>query len=147
MTNTGLKFNARRKYVYQLRDAADVEADGIAKEKYIAVYFFDDEKVPRATISDGVGTNGQGIGGLFVEMDTLLRGDGSSMSSEGVLSAKNKEQHLCAADLYTASWRFGSGMTKAGDEEGGGQNVWWEVEYDVQGPKKGYVSRTRYTRD
>jgi tRNA A64-2'-O-ribosylphosphate transferase len=120
VTDTGLKFTARRKYVYQLID------DGIV------VKFFDDEKLPRAKMEDGVGANAEGIGGLFVEMDTLTEG----------FEAKNKEQHLCAEDLYSVSWKFGKGMV--GNEEGG--DVWWEVRYDVKGPKKDYVSRTRYEK-
>lgn len=129
--------------MYQLRNGeGELEGEG----EYIAVYFFDDEKLPRASVSDGVGADGQGIGGLFVEMDRLTPEDNGEDAGRGVaLRAKNKEQHLCAADLYTASWRFGAGMTSAGEEKGK-RDVWWEVEYDVQGPKKGYVSRTRYTR-
>jgi len=42
--------------------------------------------------------------------------------------------------LYTASWTFGPGVV-SGDTE----DVWWEVRYDVKGPKKDYVSTTRYT--
>jgi tRNA A64-2'-O-ribosylphosphate transferase len=123
VTNTGLKFTARRKYVYQLI------------ENEIVVKFFDDEKFPRARIEDGVGKNGEGIGRLFVEMAAV------SEESEGV-EAKNKEQHLCAEDLYSASWKFGKNMV--GKDEG--ENMWWEVRYDAKGPKKDYVSRTRYEK-
>jgi tRNA A64-2'-O-ribosylphosphate transferase len=123
VTNTGLKFNARRKYVYQL-----INND-------IAVKFFDDEKFPRASIEDGVGKGGEGIGGLFVEMDTLE----AKAGSDAGVGAKNKEQHLCAEDLYSASWKFGKGMVGEGEGE-----RWWEVRYDVKGPKKDYVSWTRY---
>jgi tRNA A64-2'-O-ribosylphosphate transferase len=119
VTDTGLKFSARRKYVYQLI------------EDEIVVKFFDDEKIRRAKVEDGVGKNGEGIGGLFVEMDTLTT----------ELEAKNKEQHLCAEDLYSASWKFGPSMIDKGDGE-----MWWEVRYDVKGPKKDYVSRTRYEK-
>ncbi|EAT76145.2 hypothetical protein SNOG_16447 [Parastagonospora nodorum SN15] len=122
--NGGLKFNARRKYVYQLIDDA------------VVVKFFDDEKFPRAKVEDGVGKEGEGIGGMFVEMDTLVVKEASS----GEVAAKNKEQHLCAEDLYSASWRFNKGMT------GGEGPMWWEVRYDVKGPKKDYISSTRYER-
>lgn len=121
VTNTRLKFNARRKYVYQLINNA------------VVVKFFDDEKLPRANVEDGVGKAGEGIGGMFVEMDALV-------TKEGEVEAKNKEQHLCAEDLYAASWRFSEGMT------GGKGTMWWEVRYDVKGPKKDYVSWTRYER-
>ncbi|KAH5535459.1 hypothetical protein HBI27_172210 [Parastagonospora nodorum] len=125
ITDGGLKFNARRKYVYQLID-----------DVVVVVKFFDDEKFPRAKVEDGVGKEGEGIGGMFVEMDTLVVKEASS----GEVAAKNKKQHLCAEDLYSASWRFNKGMT------GGEGPMWWEVRYDVKGPKKDYISSTRYER-
>ncbi|CAN9321199.1 unnamed protein product [Alternaria alternata] len=128
ITDTGLKFTARRKYVYQLKPKND-DTGG----EYIAVRFFNDEKMPRADIEDGVGKGGEGIGGLFVEMGDL-EADGREMK------AKNKETHLCAKDLYTASWRFGESLVT-----GGAQDIWWEVRYDVKGPQKDYVGTTRYT--
>ncbi|KAH8633396.1 hypothetical protein IG631_12030 [Alternaria alternata] len=128
ITDTGLKFTARRKYVYQLKPKND-DTGG----EYIAVRFFNDEKMPRADIEDGVGKGGEGIGGLFVEMGDL-EADGREMK------AKNKETHLCAKDLYTASWRFGESLIT-----GGAQDIWWEVRYDVKGPQKDYVGTTRYT--
>ncbi|CAN9434569.1 unnamed protein product [Alternaria alternata] len=128
ITDTGLKFTARRRYVYQLKPKDD-DTGG----EYIAVRFFNDEKMPRAEIEDGVGKGGEGIGGLFVEMGDL-EADGREMK------AKNKETHLCAKDLYTASWRFGEGLVT-----GGAQDIWWEVRYDVKGPQKDYVGTTRYT--
>lgn len=76
-----------------------------------------------------------GLGGLFVEMGVLER-----EARSGGLLAKNREQHLCAEDLYTASWKFGRGMLNGVDKD-----KWWEVRYDVQGPKKDYFSDTRYT--
>ena len=78
------------------------------------------------------------IGGLFVEMGEL---EGQQESGE-LLRAKNREQHLCAEDLYTASWKFGKELVDGGEKE-----KWWEVRYDVQGPKKDYFSDTRYTMD
>ncbi|KAI4935705.1 uncharacterized protein J4E92_002996 [Alternaria infectoria] len=131
-TDTGLKFNARRKYVYQL-ETPTPESTGEKAGDYIAVRFFDDEKMPRADIKDGVGKNGEGVGGSFVDMGNLE-------ASGKEVKAKNKETHLCAEDLYTASWTFGSGVVN-GDTD----NMWWEVRYDVKGPKKDYVSTTRYT--
>ena len=134
VTSTGLKFNARRKYVYQL-------AKRVGEEK-IVVKFFDDEKFPRARIEDGVGEKGEGIGRLFVEMGPLISST-SAKPDQTVYEAKNKEQHLCAEDLYSASWKFGEGMVRHGRE---GEGMWWEVRYDVKGPKKDYVSVTRYER-
>jgi tRNA A64-2'-O-ribosylphosphate transferase len=149
ITSNGMKFSARRKYVYQLQQSHDDEEgkrEGELsvdrREEGIVVRFFDDEKLPRASISDGVGEKGEGVGGLFVEMGTLKLveegGDG------GVYEAKNKEQHLCAEDLYTASWKFSGEMTREGG--GQGEGMWWEVRYDVKGPQKDYVSVTRYEK-
>jgi tRNA A64-2'-O-ribosylphosphate transferase len=136
VTDTGLKFTARRKYVYQLKTSPSPSSqlghDETAKE-YIAVRFFDDEKMPRADIGDGVGKNGEGVGGSFVDMGDLE-------TSGDEIKAKNKETHLCAEDLYTASWTFGQGVVTGRDE-----GMWWEVRYDVKGPKKDYVSTTRYS--
>ena len=123
-TTTGLVFNARRKYVYRL-----VEQEG--EQPYVAVYFFDDE-ARRADI----GAKGEGVGGLFAEMGEL-KGEGV-----GVLEAENRERHLCGEDLYAARWKVGAGMV----EQDGKGGEWWEVRYDVVGPKKGYVSSTRYER-
>jgi tRNA A64-2'-O-ribosylphosphate transferase len=119
-TTTGLSFSARRKYVYQLTPSSPAA--------YIVVKFFDDEAL------GGVRTNGEGIGGLFVEMgEVLMEG--------GVWGAKNREKHLCGEDLYAADWTFGGGMMGKGEGD-----VWWEVRYDVKGPKKDYESVTRYER-
>jgi tRNA A64-2'-O-ribosylphosphate transferase len=137
LTDTGLKFTTQRKYVYQLHTEEEKEGGGFG-ETCIVVRFFDDEKMPKARVEDGVGEEGEGIGGLFVEMFQL--GECQS-TEERIWSAQNKEQHLCAEDLYTASWRFGPGMLTS-EKEG----MWWEVRYDVKGPNKDYVSSTRYTR-
>ena len=163
VTDTGFSVNAKRKYVYQLKKSstADGEMDkgGESGSKdYISVSFFNDEALPRSSVADGVGQTGEGIGALFVEMGPLLGSstvaDTTAEPKGEVITAKNKETHLCAEDLYTASWVFGRAMldqgtgtgTKSanGDEEKG--EMWWEVRYDVKGPKKDYVSRTRYTR-
>lgn len=138
-TDTGLRFTARRKYVYQLAHDPDAKP---AEQKYIAVRFFDDEKMPRADVKDGVGEKGQAIGGLFVEMGALEEG---KAIGESVMRARNREQHLCAEDLYTAGWTFGRGMTAEGKGDGE-ESAWWEVRYDVRGPKKDYYSETRYER-
>jgi tRNA A64-2'-O-ribosylphosphate transferase len=133
VTDNGLRFTARRKYVYRLR----VDEDG-TRGKNIAVFFFDDEKVPRGQSEYGVGESGEAIGGLFVETGELI-------VKSGVYETKNREKHLCGEDLYSASWRFGDGMTKPMDgAEGCG--LWWEVRYDVKGPKKDYTSETRYEK-
>jgi tRNA A64-2'-O-ribosylphosphate transferase len=147
VTNTGLKFTTRRKYVYQLQKQENEEGLGVG-EACIIVRFFDDEKMPKADLGDSVGKEGEGVGGLFVEMGELEKSENSKgkedQEREGkreVWQAKNKEQHLCAEDLYTASWKFGPGMLASGQE-----GIWWEVRYDVKGPNKDYVSSTRYTR-
>ncbi len=175
VTNTGLKFTARRKYVYQLKTdygddsptemekgvvgekgmACDVNGGRGVKKQYIAVHFFDDEAMPRSTIAQGVGTKGEGIGGLFVEMGELSAKAGKAGSGDEEYEAVNKEQHLCAEDLYTAMWKFGGGMigttgvglegsAKEKKSQDRGDDIWWEVRYDVKGPKKDYTSTTRY---
>jgi len=161
VTDRGFKFNAKKKYVYQLKQSptADGERDeggGTGSKDYISVSFFNDEALPRSSVADGVGQNGEGIGGLFVEMGPLLGtstvADITTEPKGESITAKNKETHLCAEDLYTASWVFGRGILSQGTgtenvngDEGKGE-VWWEVRYDVKGPKKDYVSRTKYSR-
>ena len=124
-TTTQHVFTARQKYVYQLGSpVASTEEDETA---CLSVHFYEE---------------GKGIGGLFVEMGEL-----EEEGEKGFWKATNREQHLCAADLYTASWRVGRGMLGKGNSEGGAEeDQWWEVRYDVKGPKKDYVSETRYTR-
>ena len=145
-TDTGLVFTARRKYVYQLittsssssTSSSAVEEGGEGDEQFIRVRFFDD-----TVRRDDIGSRGEGVGGLFVEMGELRDG------ADGIVEARNREQHLCGEDLYGASWRFARSMVdgkratdgKERDREG----KWWEVRYDVKGPKKDYVSTTRYS--
>lgn len=117
-----MRFTTRRKYIYRLVQPSDGAADAAP---HIAVHFVDEEK----------GREG-GIGGLFVEMGKL--------EGEGEMRAQNREQHLCGGDLYTASWRIGSAMLGGKEGEGTGYR-WWEIRYDVKGPKKDYRSETRYT--
>ncbi|KAF2715179.1 hypothetical protein K504DRAFT_421695 [Pleomassaria siparia CBS 279.74] len=121
VTTTGLHLTTRRKYIYQ------VEVDDKTGSGSISVLFHEAEK-------------NDGLGGLFVEMGDL------TTCEDGVLVARNREQHLCGEDLYTASWRFGTGMYAIEREirEGKGE-AWWEVCYDVVGPQKDYVSKTMYT--
>lgn len=110
----------------------------------IVVRFFDDEKLPRDSVADGVGRNAEGVGGVFVEIGLVVLAERGS-GGDAVYEAKNKEQHLCAEDLYTASWKFSRDMVK--DENGvAGEGMWWEVRYDVKGPSKDYVSVTRYEK-
>ncbi|KAF2733527.1 tRNA A64-2'-O-ribosylphosphate transferase, partial [Polyplosphaeria fusca] len=85
-TTTGLQFAARRKYIYMLKTPDD--DDESSSEPYIAVYFHDEEER-------------DGIGGLFVEMGRLQE------SGDGGLESGSRERHLCAEDVYGASWRFG----------------------------------------
>ncbi|KAF2114903.1 initiator tRNA phosphoribosyl transferase-domain-containing protein [Lophiotrema nucula] len=120
VTNNGLRFTARRKYVYFLKKDSDDE------EEYISVYFHEEDKE-------------DGIEGMFVEMGELS----GEKKGRGEWVAKNREQHLCGEDLYTASWRFGGAMGRGGEVE---DERWWEVRYDVKGPKKDYVSETRYAK-
>ncbi|EMD92577.1 hypothetical protein COCC4DRAFT_131176 [Bipolaris maydis ATCC 48331] len=136
-TTTGLSFTARRKYVYQLCPGSTP-----ADTEFIAVRFFDDDKMREARQEGGVGSDGQGVGGLFVEMGELQAGEG-----EKVVRAKNRETHLCGRDLYAATWAFARDVTLESEakREGEGE-VWWEVEYDVKGPQKDYTSVTRYTQ-
>lgn len=158
VTDKGLKVNVCRKYVYQLVGTTSNKGEDDAGEERIVVKFFDDENFGRA---EKLGVDGERIGGVFVEMGLLsslpLTSTASPPSSstassgadgdEGIMVAKNKERHLCGEDLYAASWEFGSGMLGAGGQEGkrGENGKWWEVKYEVKGPKKDYVSVTRYT--
>ncbi|KAH7378376.1 initiator tRNA phosphoribosyl transferase-domain-containing protein [Phaeosphaeria sp. MPI-PUGE-AT-0046c] len=135
VTESGLKMGVRRKYIYQL-----VEAGG--EDEHIVVKFVDEEKYSRG--------EGEGIGGVFVEMGPLVLPSGSSVSTDGrdgTIIAANRERHLCGEDLYGASWEFSEGMWRdtGGDEDRGVREKWWEVRYEVRGPKKDYVSVTRYS--
>jgi tRNA A64-2'-O-ribosylphosphate transferase len=145
IANTGLKFTAKRKYVYQLSTRVSIPntgGDWVDERGELVVKFFANEDLPSSQqIQDGVGVRGEGIGGLFVEMGELIPSTSTQdKKDDEVMEAKNKEQHLCAEDLYSASWRFSKGMTTGEGE------MWWEVKYDVKGPKKDYVSSTRYER-
>jgi tRNA A64-2'-O-ribosylphosphate transferase len=135
----GLKASARRKYIYQL-----VKQDGGVEDEdgEIVVKFHTDSDLPSSRQRDSIGANGEGIGELFVEMGPLTPSS-STLAGSGEMTATNKSQHLCAADLYSASWKFGAGMTATSEDVG---DMWWEVRYDVKGPKKDYVSWTRYER-
>lgn len=151
VTTMGYRMSAKRKYVYQL---ADGDRDN---DKTILVRFFDDENLPRGTEISGVGLRGEYIGGLFVEMGrltpTLEYGTESQMfgdTTDGKAQyvAGNRESHLCGEDIYAAKWRFGRGVVQDGDGEQGDSSadMWWEVTYDVKGPKKDYKSVTRYEK-
>lgn len=132
-TDAGLKFSARRRYVYELVSSAEGE-DG-ASSAFIRVRFFnDDSDGGGGARRDAIGHQGEGVGGVFVEMGAL------SVDATGALVAENRAQHLCGEDVYAARWRFGQGMV------GGEGERWWEVRYRVQGPGKEYVSTTRYTQ-
>jgi len=133
VTDNGLRFNARRKYVYRLKKPSSPSDGNSNAVESIEIDFFDDEK---ALGGDRIGEAGEGIGGLFVEMGSLEY----ESTWSGTMKAPNKESHLCIDDLYGASWRFGSGMFG----EGGEGDKWWEVTYEVKGPKKDYVSVTKY---
>jgi tRNA A64-2'-O-ribosylphosphate transferase len=126
-----MKLTAHRRYVYQLHTASSEARDAGGEEAFIQIRFFDD-----SVRRDEVGDEGEGVGGLFVEMGGL------SDDLSSALVAKNRAQHLCGEDLYAASWRFGGAMVGG---EGEVDERWWEVRYDVKGPRKEYVSTTRYT--
>ncbi|KAF2474077.1 uncharacterized protein BDR25DRAFT_332277 [Lindgomyces ingoldianus] len=141
LTTTNLRLTVHRKYIYQLEQPNPIRRPDPNANKelkpYISVHFFDEEK-PAA--------GKDAIGGVFVEMGDLVK------NLDGGWDAGNQERHLCDRDLYTASWKFGGGMVKGGldAEEGmreGEKEVWWEVYYDVKGPKKDYVSETRYRKE
>ncbi|KAH9872997.1 hypothetical protein J1614_005393 [Plenodomus biglobosus] len=164
----GLKFDVKRRYIYLLNSPNNTS------EKYIAVYFCDEDTSPSnptnpSTPSDPdktPSTNIVNTGALFVEIDTLHRLDFdpniNTNTNTPLWTAKNKIQHLCAEDVYTAEWRFsdtmagGEGEGEGGQQEGiageaqaqaqGQGQEWWEVRYDVQGPRKAYTSVTRYVR-
>lgn len=135
VTDTGLRFTARRRYVYELVTSSDAEGMG---EPFIRVRFFDD-----GVRREDIGPMGEGVGGLFVEMDTLCV-DSTSDDGMSGLVARNRERHLCGEDLYAASWTFAKAMGEEGNGVIGGKEGWWEVRYDVKGPRKDYVSTTRY---
>ena len=158
-----VKMGVRRKYVYRLLNKdCGVEAEGEQGDEktaegkrdgeYVAVHFFDDAAGSKnANAANGLGKNVHGLGDLFVEMGEVRSTSTSQDEKDGareVWEAKNKETHLCAEDLYTASWRFSPGMARNTAEEGKEDDkekvMWWEVRYDVKGPKKDYVSSTRY---
>lgn len=134
ITDTGLRFTARRKYVYHLKTSdqsteEDSEAQ-VQSQKHISVLFFYEDAA-----------NAADSGKTFVEMGDVTR------SSEGVWEARNLEQHLCGEDWYAASWKFGAGTVGEKDEGSSeDKDIWWEVRYDVKGPQKDYVSETKYTR-
>jgi tRNA A64-2'-O-ribosylphosphate transferase len=140
--DNGLKASARRRYTYQLlkpeTDKGGSEADGNGDEGIVVRFSIEDTPAAQRPAFGA----GDGLGGVFVEMGPLSP---CPDSLHGEMVAENKAQHLCAADLYTASWRFSPAMTTTSGEGGGEGDMWWEVRYDVKGPKKDYVSVTRYS--
>ena len=143
-TDSGMKFGVRRRYVYQLvRGLDSINGEGVEEEgqeqAFIRVRFFDD-----AVRRDDIGGNGEGVGGVFVEMGSL---SGHAGTAGGELVAKNRATHLCGEDLYAASWTFAPAMAGATDSVSDtDKEMWWEVRYDVKGPRKEYVSSTRYVQ-
>jgi len=122
---------AKKKYAYRYCEGKDE----------ISVWFVDEngkDKYPPVT-------------GMFVEvaLDQKESDKGSSRHGDGkVQICDGKEKHLCGEDLYAASYKFGADMLATEDTNGGqkGNEEWWEVCYDVKGPRKDYVSQTRYER-
>jgi len=115
----------RRKYVYRL-EAKIPSGENTDDAESISVFFHKEGKNDM-------------VGGLFVEMGALSV---EEEGSETTMVTTNKQRHLCGEDLYTASWRFGRGMLSNVDGIG---ERWWEIRYDVVGPKKNYISETRYS--
>lgn len=137
-TTTGMKFTTRMKYVYVLRGELNEKLERVPEDECIAVHFWAEKA--GAGLEEGEGER-DGVGGLFVEM--YLQGgvevkdmDAGTGGKDPVARVKNKEQHLCGMDLYAAIWQI---------PVGGEGLKWWEVRYDVKGPKKEYVSETRYS--
>lgn len=137
-TTTGPTFATHRRYVYELcgggggDDENGEEAEEQEEqEEGVRVNFFNP-----TTQQPKIEQQGENIGGLFVAMGAL-RADTS-----GVFCAENKTHHICGEDVYAASWRVSGAM--AGAATSG--EVWWEVRYEVRGPRKGYVGWTRYER-
>ncbi|OAG09208.1 uncharacterized protein CC84DRAFT_1136658 [Paraphaeosphaeria sporulosa] len=124
-TTTGMTFTTRMKYVYVLRGELDERLERVPEAEWIAVHFWAEKAGDEEADADGVG-------GLFVEMALQ---EGAEVAGE-VARIRNREQHLCGRDLYAAIWEVPVG----GDGVG-----WWKVRYDVKGPKKEYVSETRYS--
>lgn len=141
-TDGGLQFAVQRGYVYALRD------DGGG----LAIHFLPSP----GSASDG--EDEETMGSLFLELGPLGASTGEGEAEAGMYEAQNREVHLCGEDVYAARWRFGGGMLMRGEEEeegrrrrGGngdrdGDGEWWEVRYRVSGPRKEYVSWTRYER-
>lgn len=131
LTSTGFNMTAKKKYAYRYCEEKDE----------ISVWFVDEngkDKYPPVT-------------GMFVEvaLDQKESGKGSGRHGDGkVQICDGKEKHLCGEDLYAASYKFGADMLATEDTNGGqkGNEKWWEVCYDVKGPRKDYVSQTRYER-
>jgi tRNA A64-2'-O-ribosylphosphate transferase len=123
-----------------------------ARKQYAYRYSTEKDEVSVWFVEEATRREDPGVVGMFVEM-----GLESGEEEEGrVRVCEGREVHLCGEDLYRASYRFGSGVVgEQGGKEGerqeakegkANENEWWEVRYDVKGPKKDYVSETRYER-
>lgn len=131
LISTGFNMTAKKKYAYRYCEEKDE----------ISVWFVDEngkDKYPPVT-------------GMFVEVALDQKESGKGGGRHGdrkVQICDGKEKHLCGEDLYAASYKFGADMLATEDTNGGqkGNEKWWEVCYDVKGPRKDYVSQTRYER-
>ncbi|EKG15951.1 Initiator tRNA phosphoribosyl transferase [Macrophomina phaseolina MS6] len=115
-TEGGLEFAARRRYVWRYRGGKTQE-EGADKGEGITMWF--------------VKEDGESVDYLFLDME--FDASEEEREGEGILRAKG--WHPCGEDVYDARFVFG------GD---GGQGM--RVTYVVKGPRKDYVSDTRYTR-
>ncbi|KAF1362252.1 hypothetical protein EJ07DRAFT_108794 [Lizonia empirigonia] len=143
VTADGAAFAVRRTYVWEL------VGEGKEEEKEIHIrILFAPPSPPTPTPSSSSSSPSVSpltpASDVFVAMDTLR-------CSGGAWAAQNRARHVCGTDVYVVRWRFAGGMGGQGEGDAGGDAVnaeregrWWEVRYEVSGPKKEYVSLTRY---
>lgn len=168
VTAGGAAFEVRREYVWELVGGVGVAGggrrtrggkegaegkEGEEEEIYIRILFAPPPPTPTTSLSStSPSISSSAASNEFVAMDAL-------QCSGGAWAAQNRAQHVCGQDVYVARWRFAGGMGGRGEREGEGEGEgdmvkaenerdrgerWWEVRYDVSGPKKEYVSVTRY---
>ncbi|KAB2573559.1 tRNA A64-2'-O-ribosylphosphate transferase [Lasiodiplodia theobromae] len=118
-TETGLEVAARRRYVWRYREGR-MEKKEAGKEE-------EGEQEEGISIWF-VKEDGESVDYLFLDME-FQGGEG------GGKKLRAKGRHPCGRDMYDAEFVFGGG-----GEQG------MVVTYVVKGPKKDYISETRYTR-
>lgn len=122
-TDTGLEVAARRRYVWRYREGKKKgekagREEEEEEEEGISIWF--------------VKEDGESVDYLFLDME--FQGGG-----EGGKRLRAKGRHPCGRDVYDAEFVFGGGGEQPGEEG-------MVVTYVVKGPKKDYISETRYTR-